>query len=443
MNVLILTSAAPRYAPFSTDEKRPPLGLGYLMAALKAAGHDVCFVDHYLQPQRVVDADFLRRKRIDVVGLSMNTICYGPGMAMLQRLHGFRERGEWAGRIAVGGPHVSVRPESIPDYVDHVVQGEGEITFPRVVAGEVAERVVTGEPVCELDSLPFPAWEEFIRLPYDWTHTWIPERPIHTLNTSRGCPFDCTFCSVGSVWGRSYRAMSAGRVLEDVRRMVADYGTKAAYFREDHFTLSASRTEEFCRGLLDAGDELAWMCESRADSLRDPELVALMARAGCRALYIGVESGSPRMLEQMQKGETVDDFVVAFENARRFGIGTYASFVCGVPGETEEDRRLTDELIARIRPDFVGRNVFVAIPNSALYQKVKAEGLGAHEDESGLIFLHGHDQRVDRYRSGDPTRKIHPRGVRWWRLKQRLCALLARVLPPAVKRWIKRRLGTA
>ena len=241
MNVLILTSAAPKWGPFGTGEKRPPLGLGYLMAALKQAGHQVCFVDNYLQPCRVVDADFLKRKQIDVVGLSMNTICYASGMAMLERLEGYRRRGAWTGRIAVGGPHVSVQPESIPDYVDHVMMGEGEITFPRVVAGDISERIVKGESVCDLDTLPFPAWDEFIKLPYDWTHQWIPERPIHTFNTSRGCPFDCTFCSVGSVWGRSYRAMSAERVLEDVRRMVKNYGTKVAYFREDHFTLSTRR----------------------------------------------------------------------------------------------------------------------------------------------------------------------------------------------------------
>jgi radical SAM superfamily enzyme YgiQ (UPF0313 family) len=291
MNILLMTSAAPEYSPFSTSEKRPPLGIGYLISVLKQQGHKVHFVDNYLEPSPILESDFLIKNRIDWVGIYANTICYQDTLSMFHRLQVLREKRLWSGKIMVGGPHTSVGLETIPDFVDHVVLGEGEISILRIVSGEETERVIRGEKVRDLDTLPFPAWEEFIHRPYDWTNQWVDNHPVYTFNTSRGCPFQCTFCSVNAVWGRTYRYMSAERVLEDVTRMIKYYGMRVAYFREDHFTLNKKRTVEFCEGLLRRGLKIDWICESRIDQFGDPGYVALMARSGCRALYIGVESG--------------------------------------------------------------------------------------------------------------------------------------------------------
>ncbi|MBW1991275.1 MAG: cobalamin-dependent protein, partial [Deltaproteobacteria bacterium] len=105
MNVLLTTSAAPEQSPFSTTEKRPPLGVGFLISVLRDAGHRVFFLDNYLKPSHFLDTDYLQRHDIDFVGIYANTICFRDTRRMLYRLEFLRQTGRWQGKIMVGGPH--------------------------------------------------------------------------------------------------------------------------------------------------------------------------------------------------------------------------------------------------------------------------------------------------------------------------------------------------
>lgn len=406
MNILMMTSAAPQSAPFSMSEKRPPLGLGFLIAVLKKAGHQVYFVDNYLEPSRVLETDFLAKKKIDFVGIYSNTLCYQSTLEMFNKLQRKRERGDWGGKILVGGPHTSVGLDTIPEFVDNVVIGEGELSVPDILSGVEKNRVVRGKIVEDMDSLPMPAWEEFIYRPYMWGDPWVDSYPVYTFNTSRGCPFDCNFCSVQAVWGRTYRCMSAERVLSDVEHMMKHYGMRCAYFREDHFTMKKSRVVDFCEQILKKGIKIDWICETRADGLGDLSYQKLMARAGCKAFYIGVESGSPRMLEFYKKEETVEQFITAFDIAKEAGIKTYASFIVGTPTESKQERQMTEELILRIKPDITGRNIFVAIPGSELYGLVREKKLYEYEDVNKVLYLKGHNKLVDTYYDSNPNFKV-------------------------------------
>jgi O-antigen biosynthesis protein len=166
MNVLFLTSPEPRQTPVSVAEKLPPLGLGFMMALLKRAGHRVHFSDEFLRPTGILETGFLRRHHIDLVGIYANTICYPGTLRLLNTLQAMRDRGEWRGHIAVGGPHTSVAPDTIPAFVDFVVVGEGERAVMDLADGRMpGERIVRGSMVPDLDELPFPAWEDFIHLP--------------------------------------------------------------------------------------------------------------------------------------------------------------------------------------------------------------------------------------------------------------------------------------
>lgn len=413
MNVLMMTSAAPRWAPFSTTEKRPPLGVGFLISVMKRAGHTVYFIDNYLTPSNILETDFLSKHRIDFVGIYANTICYQSTLSMFQKLHEMREKKQWNGKIIVGGPHTSVGLDTIPEYVDHIVTGEGEVSILEILSGEEKCRVVRGKLVNDLDRLPRPAWEEFIYRPYMWTDPWIDTYPVYTFNTSRGCPFDCNFCSVKSIWGKTYRYMSAERMLSDVEYMMDYYGMKVAYFREDHFTLNKKRVVDFCELLLKKNIKLDWMCETRVDSLTDPEYQKLLARAGCKVYYIGVESGSQKMLDFFKKDETVEQFIKAFDVAHKVGIKTYASFIVGAPTETDEDREKTEEFISRIKPDYIGKNIYTGIPGSELYDYVKENELYEFEDSNKVLYLKGHNQRVNKYYGGIPFYKTPTPNRKW------------------------------
>lgn len=404
MNILLTTSAAPLMSPFFTGEKRAPLGIGFLISVLRDAGHRVFFIDNYLAPSSFLEDGYLIDHEIDLVGISANTICYRDTKRMLYQMQKLRENGQWKGRIMIGGPHASALPESIPEFVDHIVIGEGEQAILEIVDG-TSNRVTRKDFIAELDELPMPAYDYFAHLPYDFGVHWFPQEPVFTMNTSRGCPFRCAFCSVASIWGRRYRYFSAERVVEDIKHLAKEYGAKGIYFREDNFTASGDRTVAFCEGLLRDRIDIKWVCETRVDSL-DRQLLALMHRAGCEALYIGVESGSQRLLDFMEKGTNLEQIHGVFQWCGELGINTAASFIVGIPTETPHERRTTLELSNAIQPTTSWFNVFVGIPRSALYDYVLERNLYEHIDDRGLVYLKGHDKLVDEFYGGNPAAKI-------------------------------------
>ena len=404
MNVLLTTSAAPDSSPFSTLEKRFPLGVGFLISVLKKAGHNVYFLDNYLKPTHFYETDYLIKNKIDMVGIYANTICYRDTLKMFHALEKMRRKGRWKGKIAVGGPHTAVAPDTIPDFVDYVVQGEGEKAILDIIDGKT-ERLVKGERIKDLDSLPMPAWDYFVKLPYLDSVEWIEEKPVFTMNTSRGCPFPCTFCSVGSIWGKSYTYMSSRRIYEDIVYLKKKYNIKGIYFREDNFTLSKKRLTDFCELLLKYNVDIQWGCETRSDTL-DNAILKLMYRAGCRGLYIGVESGSERLLTFMKKNINLGDVKRVFKECREIGIKTAASVMIGIPTETLEERTQTLALSEEIKADTTWINIFVGIPKSDLYEYIIENNLFQHRDENGLLYLTGHDKLVDQFYGGKVSTKV-------------------------------------
>lgn len=402
MNVLMVVAPAPAVTPARIGEKRPPMGVGLLISILRQAGHTVYFEDLYLKDEPIfADPGFLVERKIDFVGIYTSTITYPETLRLVNELEGFRREGVWNGKIVLGGPHISYGSADIPMFVDHMVVGEGEQAIRDIVEGRADERILRREFIQDLDTLPQIPWRDFIYRGYNWTAWGLPT-PVYTFNTSRGCPYSCSFCSVKGIWGRTYRFMSAERILDDIGMMIQYYGLRSAYFREDHFTLNRKRMVAFCEGLLRRGYDVKWACESRADSL-DKELLTLMARSGCSLFYMGVESGSQRMLDYFRKGETVEQLEQAIVDAKSVGIKTYASMIVGAPGETEEDLRLTRQFIERVRPDYMYHNVFIGYPGSELYDLMVDMGLCLYEDPvTRMRYMKGHDERVRQYYKGDP-----------------------------------------
>lgn len=129
-----------------------------LMTVLKRPGHKIFFSDEYLQRTDILDTDILKKRKIDFVGIYSNTICYQSTLDLLMKLQKKRNKKEWEGKIIVGGPHTSVGWKEIPEFVDHIVIGEGEISVPKTINSEIEDRIVYGERVEDMDSLPMPAW---------------------------------------------------------------------------------------------------------------------------------------------------------------------------------------------------------------------------------------------------------------------------------------------
>ena len=393
MNILFVTSAAPEKTPLKTAEKRPPLGLGSLISLVRNAGHKVFFIDNYLKPSNFIEEGYLQKNKIDFVGIHANTICYRDTLRMFKEIENLREKGLWKGKIIVGGPHTSVALDTIPEFVDYIVQGEGERAILEIINGEVNQRVIRKERIRNLDSLPFQPWDIFNNLPYDYFCRWVDEKPVFTMNTSRGCPFNCAFCSVGSIWGRVYTYFSADRIISEIEYLIKNYHAKGIYFREDNFTLSLDRTREFCEKLIKKNFNISWACETRVSNLSE-EVIKLMSAAGCKAFFLGVESGSQKVLDILNKNITVEQIRNVLGWCKKYNIRTFCSLITGVPGETYEDYLLTKKLMDELKPYSYGFSIFVGIPNSHLYKYILDNNLYEYMDEVGLLYLSGYDVKT-------------------------------------------------
>lgn len=387
MKVLLTTSPAPKISPFFCNEKTFPLGLGSLLSVLRQAGHQVFFIDNFLQPRKFWAEGYLEKHEIDFVGVYSSTICSQGTHEIIEGCNQLCRSGKWNGKIIVGGPHTSVAQTPLSAAVDYIVKGEGEKAILDIVEGKTTARSVQGTIIEELDSLPRPAYDIFINHnpKYDNTVECFSDSPVFTMNTSRGCPFTCKFCSVQGVWGRRYRYFSHDRVIDDIQWLMKDFGAKGIYFREDNFTGNQDRTRKFCEKLLNQNINIKWLCESRVRPLKR-EMLELMARSGCRWLYLGCESGSQRILDKIDKRIYIEDIRNVINWGKELGIKCYTSWIIGIPGETEEDRQKTFKLIEELQPFSAHINVYIGLPGSDIYEEMVQSGNYIYKDELGLLY---------------------------------------------------------
>lgn len=186
--------------------------------------------------------------------------------------------------------------------------------------------------------------------------------------------------------GRQYRYFSASWVLEEIEQLVYTYGAKGIYFREDNFTVNPKRVFEICNGILERKLDIRWVCESRVD-LISYSLLNKMRQAGCETIWFGIESGSQRILDYLNKGITIEQVERAVQLCRKAGIKIGASFMIGIPGETIREMKMTLELAKKLKPDYCWFNVFVGLPNSPLYEEIIRKGQFSHVDDNYLVYV--------------------------------------------------------
>lgn len=223
----------------------------------------------------------------------------------------------------------------------------------------------------DLDSLPFPARH---LLPMDKYKILGRKLTVIHVISSRGCPFQCTFCSSSALCGKRFRARSVENILDEIEEAAEKYKTRHIEFIDDTFTLNRRRIVEFCEEVKKRGLDISWCCSSRVDTI-DEDLMKKMKEAGCFIIFFGVESASQRTLDLIGKGITVDRAVKAINWAKKAGIEVLASFVIGFPWETRRDMKETIRFAVKLKPDFAEFSVATPYPGTALYEMAEKEGL--------------------------------------------------------------------
>jgi anaerobic magnesium-protoporphyrin IX monomethyl ester cyclase len=381
----VVGAATPEYV----DENRgftPPMGLLYLQAALEQSRHESVFVDAHLEGWDYAEAARqILTHEPDLVGLQALTFTLPDAYLQAKAL----KQQNPDVPILIGGPHPTIYPlETVGlSGVDFAFVGEGEralvqfldafddpaarIHVPGIVSkldGQV--RLAPGAGLLEdLDGIPFPARRSSLYKRYS---SVLAERSsITVMITSRGCPFNCIFCNR---MGRRYRWHSAPYVLAEFEQ-INELGIGEVFIHDDTFSIRRDRVVAICEGLIERRLDIIWEARTRVDCV-DEQLIALMRRAGCHRLSFGVESGSPKVLKRMRKDINPQRVEQVFGWCRREGIVTLADFMLGNLDETEDDVRMSLELMRRIDPDYVQFSMLSPYPATPLYE------LGL---ESGLI----------------------------------------------------------
>lgn len=369
-----------------------PLGLAYLAAALEASNINVKIIDAWAEGYTY---EVLGRKIAhlspDLVGVTMMSPTYAAAMQTVDMVSRHSDA-----KIVVGGPHPSSLPEQCLEdnpNIDFVVVGEGEKALVNLVAflsendkeinningilfrdkNGVVKTGPSGR-IENLDDLPFPARHFFPIGKYKTHPPYGKKNPYMTLITSRGCPFQCTYCSK-SVYGNKYRAMSPERVVSEIRHIIRKYGIKEIHFYDDDFTMDMKRAETICDLLIEESFGISWSCTTRVDLVNE-RLLEKMKKAGCWLISYGVESADPNILKRIKKGYTIEHVKSAFSLTKRVGIRTVAYLMVGLPGETRETLNKTIEFSIELDPDFVSWGITALFPGSKLYRDAQEGKLG-------------------------------------------------------------------
>ncbi len=310
--------------------------------------------------------------------------------------------------VVWGGVHPSLLPEQTlgNENIDIVVQGEGEITF-----FELVKTLENGRQLSAVDGIWYKKGGEIKKTsprPFIKNLDILPEKPYSlinlnnyygfsfgdkksiTLETSRGCPYRCKFCYNLAYNKRMWRGYSAKRTLEKIKYIVEELKIKGIYVQDDNFCANLRRYEDIVNGILREKLDIIWgLLGARADSIEKmpAELLEKTKKAGCRHIDIGVESGSPRLLEMIQKDETIPQIIAVNRKLSNFDFKIKLTFIIGFPTETEDETRQTVHLALKLQKEnknaFTPLYIYTPYPGTPLFDLALENGFRPPETLEG------------------------------------------------------------
>lgn len=346
----------------------PRLGLPIMGAILKNRGIDVSI---YCQDFHPIDYDDVLSS--DLVDISTTTSTAPEAYRIAERI-------KQAGiPVVFGGPHVTFAADEAVEHGDYCVRGEGEYTLTELIdaidegagdlrsikglsfksGGEVIHNEDRGR-VTDLDALPFP----------DISLIKGSERiSISPIITSRGCPYDCSFCSVTGMFGRACRYRSIDSVVEEMLTREQ----KMTFFYDDNFVMDPRRTKALLELMISKGADKPWSAQIRADTVRDRELIKLFQKSNCWVVYIGFESADEETLKEYNKRETVEEMAEAVCILHEHGIIVHGMFVIGAENDTTQSIRKSVNFAMKHQIDTVQFMALTPLPGTAYYHELERQ----------------------------------------------------------------------
>jgi radical SAM superfamily enzyme YgiQ (UPF0313 family) len=378
-----------------------PYGLLWIAGVIREKGYEVRIYDRNVE--KIGLKETLGRYQPKLVGISCLT---GPviddAIDVSKAIKAISEEIP----VVWGGLHPTIFPHHVlvKEYVDYIITGEGEYPVLELLdcllkknrrleeiknlgykeKGKI--RLNPARAFIDLDELPLPAWD-LVDIKKYCQQKFYSSRVV-TLNTSRGCPFRCSFCYNQAVNKRRWRGISAEKILEHMRHLHSAYDIQGFQIYDDDFDANKRRLIEFCNLLLKEKKTYLWQHFSRVNYAREDTL-ELEKRAGCKLIEYGVEGGSPRLLDFIQKDQTVEQIKEAFAVCRKVNLASSALFMVGLPTETKEEADQTISLVDSLGAFQTICTIYRPYPGTKLYDYCKEKGLFRLPDdleEQGTIY---------------------------------------------------------
>jgi len=381
----------------------PPLGILYLSSYLEKHGIRADIIDSSTRPFSLADV-----RPYDLIGFSINISNRECTLDAVSRIKNtFPEK-----RIIVGGPLSTCNPELFlrDPNLDAVFVGEGEeslLEYLRLAEGNLLKGVYIKkgenflfqgprEPIKNLDALPFPALDKVNMRKYN--NSPKKRLPISSMITSRGCPYQCIYCSHSM--GRAWRPRSAEDVVAEMKWQVETFGVQEICIFDDNFSLDKKRAAAICDLLVEEKLPLVLQFTNglRVDCL-DADLLAKLKKAKTWLVGLAPESGNPEILKKIKKGFGLSEVLAVRETCRKLGLATFGFFMIGFPFETKADILATIDFAKRLDTEIVEFNKVIPYPETELHEMMVRDGtLVAGADLQAKSY---HDGPVATHKVGD------------------------------------------
>jgi radical SAM superfamily enzyme YgiQ (UPF0313 family) len=364
----------------------PPLGLAYLAAVLEQNNFDVTIIDC---PACRMDHKKLKEELSSMQPALVGIASMTPTVPSALESARVAKEACPDTKVVMGGPHATFADTEIlteEPAVDVIVRGEGEETLLELAQnlpelrnlskirgitfkhdGEIVK--TPNRPFIQnLDALPHPSYKS---LPIERYR--ICGKKFLPLMSSRGCPFQCSFCVASQMFGAKFRARSPKNVVDEMEWLISTYGAEGISFHDDALTLDKKRIFYICDEIISRKLKIAWGCQTRVDQV-SKEVLAKMRRAGCNEVSFGVESGCQRILDAVKKKVSTEQSARAVRIAKEEGLFVAVSTIIGYPGETRESLKQTLDFIHTLEPDDVWLCLATPYPGTELRALIERMG---------------------------------------------------------------------
>lgn len=360
----------------------PRLGILILGTMMKKRGWDVDIII-----EEIENINFKKLNDSSLIGISTITSTANRAYAIADKIK------QMGIPVIMGGPHVTFQTEEALNHSDYIIRGEGEKALMAFIDSWETDKNLKNVPnlsykinnqiihndcddfIYDLDKIPYPDYEIVKKISPKLGHS-----RIIPIQTSRGCPFDCSFCSVTGMFGKKYRFRSKESIISELKQ----YNPKKdfIFFYDDNFTANKSRAKELLNTMINEKLKFKWSTQVRTDVAKDEELVALMKKAGCEVLYIGLESANPESLKSMKKNQTIDDIKNSIRILRKAKFFIHGMFVYGFDEDNKETIKETIKFAKKLKLTSTQFLILTPLPGSVLYENMKKKDCIIFDDWS-------------------------------------------------------------